>query len=515
MLRPPRGLAARPVRALGLRARILGAFLLSFSFFLGATALSLFQLDRLGDVLAVIDDGYVPLSRTAAQLDGAVIRVESDLDRIHRDEPRRLAGQRSNAELYSGIIDAYVTEGIEAIDAVRPQVRDPDEGLRLDGLKTRLETVREHNVTLNDTTHAYLDLAEAGQSVEAKAMQPELFSAKDALKTEVDAFSSEVDGRIRRLSAGAAESQSLSLILSGAFALAALGAGVAMLALAVVSLRPIGQMTAEVGRLAGGQYDARIRHESRDELGVLAHAINDMASAIEHRDEELRRSAEEKARAERLALVGQMLAQITHEVRNPLNAMSLNAELLQDELDALPEDRRAEATEILATVTSEMARLEHTTEHYLAMARRPNPTPEPVFPHLLLISVGRLLEEPLRRSGTALRLDAKDIGEVTADPAQMRQALLNVVRNAAEAGAKTIDVALNRDGAAWSIRVQDDGPGLSDEEAERIFDPFFTTKATGSGLGLAITRQIVDDHGGSIAFQPCPVGARLLLRFPV
>ena len=70
------------MKALGLRARILGAFLLSFSFFLGATALSLFQLDRLGDVLAVIDDGYVPLSRTAAQLEGAVIRVESDLDRI-------------------------------------------------------------------------------------------------------------------------------------------------------------------------------------------------------------------------------------------------------------------------------------------------------------------------------------------------------------------------------------------------------------------------------------------------
>lgn len=507
-------MAARPVTGFGLRARILGAFLLSFSFFLGTTALSLFQLDRLGDVLALIDDGYVPLSRTAAQLEGAVYRVEGDLDRIHRDEPRRVAGQRSNAELYGGIIEAYVAEGLSAIEEVELEVRDPDEQLRLEGLKTQLRTIREHNETLKQRTHEYLDLVEAGQNVEAKATQPALFSAKDALKTEVEAFSTEVDSRIRRLSKGAAESQSLSLIASGTFALGALGAGVAMLALAVVSLRPISQMTAEVGRLAGGQYDARIKVESRNELGVLAERINEMAAAIQQRDEELRRSGEAKARAERLALIGQMLAQITHEVRNPLNAMSLNAELLQDELELLPEDRRQEATEILETVTSEIARLNHTTEHYLTMARRPAPAPETLRPDELLLSVGRLLEEPFRRSGTSLKLHPTNIGEVHADPSQLRQALLNVLRNAAEAGATAIDVSLQGTPERWSIIVQDNGPGLDPEEADRVFDPFFTSKATGSGLGLAITRQVLDDHLGTIAFEPVESGARLVIDLP-
>ena len=388
------------------------------------------------------------------------------------------------------------------------------ERLHLDGLETQLRTIRAHNATLRDSTHAYLDLAEEGRLVEAKARQPQLFQDKDALGGEVDRFGSRVDGRIRRLTEGAADAQALSLVASGSFALAALGAGVAMLALAVVSLRPIGSMTAQVERLAGGQYDARIDIGARNELGLLAERINTMAAAIQKRDAQLRKSAEEKARAERLALIGQMLAQITHEVRNPLNAMSLNAELLQDEMDLLPEDRRAEAREILDTVTSEIERLERTTEHYLAMARRPSPTPEEVHPDELLRSVARLLEEPFRRGGIELHVEASPIGAVRADPSQLHQALLNVLRNADEAGARRIDVGLLDLGARWAVRVRDDGPGVSSEEAERIFDPFFSSKATGSGLGLAITRQIIDDHGGTIAFEAVEAGASLLITLP-
>ncbi len=499
---------------LGLRTRILGAFLLSFAFFLGATAFTLVQLDRFGEVLLLIDEGYVPLSRTAAQLDGAVVRVEEDLDRIQRDEPRRVAGQRSNVELYSGIIDAYVSEGQKTIDELRPRVSTPNEQLHLAGLETQLRTIKEHNNTLRESTHAYLDLTEEGRLADAKALQPQLFQDKDALSGEVDRFGSRVDGRIRRLTEGAADAQALSLVASGSFALAALGAGVAMLALAVVSLRPIGSMTAQVERLAGGQYEARIDIVARNELGTLAERINAMAAAIQQRDAQLRRSAEEKARAERLALIGQMLAQITHEVRNPLNAMSLNAELLQDEMDLLPEERRAEAREILETVTSEIGRLERTTEHYLAMARRPSPTPEELHPDELLRSVARLLEEPFRRGGTELQMEATDIGVVRADASQLHQALLNVLRNAAEAGATRIEVSLHDLGAQWAVKVRDNGPGVSPEEADRIFDPFFSSKATGSGLGLAITRQIVDDHGGTIAFEEADEGASLLLTLP-
>ena len=497
--------------SLGLRARILSAFLLSFGFFLGATAFTLVQLDRLGEVLLLTDEGYVPLSRTAAQLEGAIYRVEGDLDRIHRDEPRRLAGLRSNAELYTGIIDAYVSEGLETIESVQVQVTIPNERLHLEGLETQLRTIREHNKTLKAGIDRYLDLLETGQSTEAKAMLPALFRDKDNLKTEVDQFSSRIDGRIRRLTEGAADAQSLSLVASGGFALAALGGGIAMLVLAMVSLRPIGRMTAQVERLAGGQYDARIDIEARNELGTLAERINAMAAAIQQRDEELRRSAEEKARAERLALIGNMLAQITHEVRNPLNAMSLNAELLQDELQALPEDRRTEAAEILQTVTSEIERLERTTEHYLTLARHPPPALEALRPHELLLSVARLMEEPLRRSGTELAVEAPDIGEVQADPSQLRQALLNVVRNASEAGASRIHVALEGNGVRWQVVVTDDGPGIGEEEAHRIFDPFYTSKATGSGLGLAITRQILEDHGGHIVFEPVASGARLVM----
>ncbi|MFT5584708.1 MAG: signal transduction histidine kinase, partial [Cognaticolwellia sp.] len=83
-----------------------------------------------------------------------------------------------------------------------------------------------------------------------------------------------------------------------------------------------------------------------------------------------------------------------------------------------------------------------------------------------------------------------------------------------EAGAKAIEISVERRGGTLRLVVQDDGPGLSQEEAERAFDPFFTTKSSGSGLGLAITRQVMEDHGGSVELLP-GAPTRILLSIPL
>ncbi len=222
---------------------------------------------------------------------------------------------------------------------------------------------------------------------------------------------------------------------------------------------------------------------------------------------------ERLARSERLALVGQMLAQITHEVRNPLNALSLNTEMLADELAQFDPERRTEGWEILDVIASEIDRLTEVTGHYLQLARRPPARPAPHDLDALVRDVERLLTPNLKAQGVTLELELEPVRGVLADGNQLRQAMLNVVRNATEAGATRLLLRLRRRDGEIELSLEDDGPGM--EDVERATDPFYSTKASGTGLGLAITRQIVEDHDGRLEVRSVPgAGTVVALVFP-
>ncbi len=230
---------------------------------------------------------------------------------------------------------------------------------------------------------------------------------------------------------------------------------------------------------------------------------------------EQRRAEQRLAASERLALIGQMLAQITHEVRNPLNALSLNAEMLGDELERLDPDHHTEAWPLLGTVSGEIDRLTDVTAHYLQLARRPKARLEPEPPAEIVAEVERLLRPELEARGVVLRSEVPALPPVPLDGNQMRQVLLNLVRNAVEAGAKVVTLRAATTDQALELSVADDGAGMTTEEAQRAFDPFFSTKPTGTGLGLAITRQVVEDHAGTIDVDSRPGGGTtFVLRLP-
>lgn len=230
---------------------------------------------------------------------------------------------------------------------------------------------------------------------------------------------------------------------------------------------------------------------------------------------EQRRAADRLASSERLALIGQMLAQITHEVRNPLNALSLNAEMLRDELERLDPAHGTEAWPLLGTVSGEIDRLTEVTAHYLQLARRPKARLEPEPPAELLHEVERLLRPELEARGVALGVDAPELPPVRLDGNLMRQVFLNLVRNAVEAGAHRVALAARLDDAELVFSVADDGSGMTRDEAQRAFEPFFSTRPTGTGLGLAISRQVLEDHGGSIEVDSREgVGTTFLLHLP-
>jgi signal transduction histidine kinase len=227
------------------------------------------------------------------------------------------------------------------------------------------------------------------------------------------------------------------------------------------------------------------------------------------------RAQERLARSERLAIIGQMLAQITHEIRNPLNALSLNVELLGDEIAALDPSGRTEAEDLLRLVAREVERLTALSGHYLALARRPVPVSVPCDLDAVLDDTLALLEPELRAAGVRVERARGEAVVVGADPDQLRQALLNVVRNAVQAHANTLRLSVGADGEEAWVALADDGVGMDADTARHATEPFYSTKATGTGLGLAITRQILEDHEGRVEVSSeVGAGTRVALFLP-
>jgi two-component system NtrC family sensor kinase len=250
---------------------------------------------------------------------------------------------------------------------------------------------------------------------------------------------------------------------------------------------------------------------SEDEIGVLAREFNAMAGSLRERDRQLLEQRERLLREQRLAAIGKVSAQITHEIRNPLSSIGLNAELLADELQGAHFDDPANRKETLALLSSmahEIDRLTEISEQYLAFARQPRPVGTRVDLNELTGDLVDFLRPELLQAGVrvALDLDA-ELPPVAGDEGQLRQALLNLVRNAKEAMApaggeltvrtRALPAAEGAPERACLV-VRDHGPGISPSALDHLFEPFFSTKAKGTGLGLALTQQIINDHGGTL-----------------
>jgi signal transduction histidine kinase len=295
-----------------------------------------------------------------------------------------------------------------------------------------------------------------------------------------------------------------------AFVLGAVGAilGVLTTVWSILTLRPLRRLHEAVRKVAGGNYRQQVEVSGGTEVADLAREFNAMAAALSQREQEL-------VRSERLAAVGKMAAVITHEVRNPLSSIGLNAELLEEEVAHVS----PEAVALSRAVQKEVDRLTAITEEYLRFARLPRPRLEREQVNSIVAGVVEFQREDLLSRGVRVEAQlAEALPPVDADEAQLRQALLNLLRNAADAmtsgGALTVATRQSPDGAV-EVSVQDTGPGISDEHLHRIFEPFFSTKDGGTGLGLALTQQIVTEHGGRIIVDSRPgTGTTFTLRLP-
>jgi signal transduction histidine kinase len=211
----------------------------------------------------------------------------------------------------------------------------------------------------------------------------------------------------------------------------------------------------------------------------------------------------ERARqsAERASYVGVLASRLAHEIRNPLNAMNMNLQMLEEELQhSTPSD--AEQKELLDSTKSEVKRLASLVNNFLAFARPPQPRLELRDLNVIARELVRLLEADFRQSGVQLVVDLEPLlPHVETDETQLKQAMINLLVNArqvlSEGGIVTLRTRAGSRGEVV-VEVQDNGPGVPVEAREQIFEVFYSNRGGGTGLGLPIAKQIVERHGGTI-----------------
>jgi signal transduction histidine kinase len=286
-----------------------------------------------------------------------------------------------------------------------------------------------------------------------------------------------------------------------------------------LTLRPLRQLTQKVRDLARGDWSQRVEIDGaqrRDEVSQLAAEFNQMAGALEERERRL-------LRGERLAAAGQLAAQITHEIRNPLSAVALNVELLEDEIEAAS----PEARHLLTEITREVDRLNTITEDYLRFARRPKPELARLDLREHISSLVTFLRPEVELAGVVLETSFPEVQVwVEGDGNQLRQVFMNLIRNAVEAvtepdrdelAAPAVTVQMRCKDDRVRVVVRDNGPGidLPEDALERIFEAFYTRKAQGTGLGLPIVQEIVVDHGGTVRVDDTgPHGTTFSVELP-
>jgi two-component system NtrC family sensor kinase len=285
--------------------------------------------------------------------------------------------------------------------------------------------------------------------------------------------------------------------------------------------RRIEALSETMSRVEAGDLAARVALEDRDELGRLGASFNAMVAHLADARRQLEdRHAEEIRRAEHLASLGKMAAGIAHEINNPIAGM-LNC--VRTLLKGVRDD--TQRVQYLRMLQEGLGRIGRTVGHLLNFAREAKPQLARTHLPSLLRHCMTLLEHDFAARRIAFSLSPPDsVPTLLADPYQLEQVFLNILKNAMEAmptgGTLTVRTSLlDREGGRFlEVQIADTGVGIAPEHLPRIFDPFFTTKEVGkgTGLGLSVSYGIVRAHGGFIEVSSeVGIGSTFTVALPV
>ncbi len=237
----------------------------------------------------------------------------------------------------------------------------------------------------------------------------------------------------------------------------------------------------------------------RDEIGVLVRSFNEMVEKLSERKE-----LEEKLKkTEQLSMIGQLASGIAHEIRNPLNFLSLSIGHIKERIAEENIRGGDDINHLLDNVKNEIYRVNELINNFLFLGKPIVLNREPMECKALMQDALYMLRDKVREGIDLRTVFTEDDGSIYCDREYMRICIINLVLNAIQAiedkGVVTVEFS-TRDNMSC-IAVTDNGKGVDQEDIDRIFEPYYSTKKLGIGLGLTITRRLIEEHGGTISVE--------------
>ncbi len=465
-------------------------------FFGGASVNNFLRASRANTRLELVNELFLPLSRIVVQLQGNSQGLAEDVRRYLAQ-----AEATSQSSTFSRTVrDLYpylIHKKFEAADQLLLKHEGSPMVEELRQLMTKARSSFDGFVVVTDKTKL-----------------EETFSE---LRTTLKRVSSRVDDECQRitLAAQAENKDNLVTSLVGIVLAVVFGGFAGWLSHRV--LAPLPTLISSIRKIADGDFNQslKVKSSDKDEVSLLAREYNRMLSALAERDNKILKQQDELLQSERLAAVGQLSAEIVHEIRNPLNAISLNIDWLEHELQS----NHSEVKRTLASISKEIERLHLITESYLVRARMPTTGEQRTGINELINEILDFSKEEHKQRN--INVDMQLVDQeifVRSDRSRLKQALLNIFRNAREAmpnGGHLRVKSVIQDNVL-RVEVTDSGYGMNEATRRRTFNPFFTTKPNGTGLGLMLTKSIVEEAQGTVECNSeIGEGTTFTFKFPV
>jgi signal transduction histidine kinase len=277
-------------------------------------------------------------------------------------------------------------------------------------------------------------------------------------------------------------------------------------------LEPLRKLAGEASRMGPAT-------DSQNEIKSLSHSVHDLIDDVDHTHSELQKSRETLLQAEKMALVGKLAAGMAHSIRNPFTSVKMRMFSLGRTLK-LTETQKDD----LDVISQEIRHIDTIVQNFLEFSRPPKLKMQMVSPSVIVDLVIQLLEHRLNSYEVRIEVIRKrPLPQISADPEQLKEVLVNLVVNACEAMKKGGHIVISEEetierptGKMVEIRVSDDGPGIPEPLADKVLQPFFTTKEEGTGLGLSIASRIIEEHGGRLNLTSTEgMGTTFTITLPV
>lgn len=484
---------------MSIRFKLMGGFLGILTLFAGVFLYTHLEFRRSNERLGLLNDFLLPLSRRLIQLQSNVGSLQEERRRYlipGAGDPTQQTFGKMARDLYPYVLEKRFQAVHLLIDQYSPSLSKETR----DELYALAEEVKS---SLNGFN----------QAVSVSMLEREGGDLKEKLKR----FLKRTDQECQRITQAAQREGHRSLVFSLAISLLVVLFGLAVIFFSHRVLQPLPGLIQSIKRIADGDLDQslKVRSSDKDEISILAREYNRMLAGLRDRDAKIQSQQQELLQSERLAAVGQLSAEIVHEIRNPLNSISLN-------IDWLAEELRGEAPEVQKTLLSlskEIQRLNQITESYLVRAKVPTPDTRRTDVHELIDEVVSFTKEEDQSKNIVVE---SEFGTqnffLPTEKFRLKQVFLNLLKNAREAMPRggIIRIKTEAKENIYCVHISDTGHGMNEAILRKSFHPFFTTKPEGTGLGLMLAKNIIEEAHGSLQCESSVGGGTTFtLRFPV